>query len=58
MNWQDRILTDAAICHGKTTVRGTRIMGSVILDNIADGVKPQEIVDDCLQFNCKRFEQQ
>jgi uncharacterized protein (DUF433 family) len=46
INWQDRIVTDAGICHGKPTVRGTRIMVSVILDNLADGLTPQEILDD------------
>ncbi len=46
MDWQERIVTDSAICHGKTTVRGTRVMVSVILDNLADGLTPQEIVDE------------
>jgi len=36
-NWRDRISVDPAICHGKTCVQGTRIMISVILDNLAAG---------------------
>ncbi|MGI9165973.1 MAG: DUF433 domain-containing protein [Pyrinomonadaceae bacterium] len=45
-NWQKRIVVDPAICHGKPTMRGTRVMVSVILDNLADGLTPQEIVDE------------
>jgi len=37
MNWQDRISVDPAICHGKACVTGTRIMVSIILDNLAAG---------------------
>lgn len=45
-DWQERIVSDPAICHGKPTVRGTRVMVSVILDNLADGLSPQEIVEE------------
>jgi len=37
MNWRDRISVDAAVCHGKVCIKGTRIMVSVILDNLAAG---------------------
>ena len=37
MSWQDRISVDPAICHGKACITGTRIMVSVILDNLAAG---------------------
>jgi uncharacterized protein (DUF433 family) len=37
MNWRDRISVDPAICHGKACIRGTRIMVSVVLDNLAAG---------------------
>ena len=33
-----------AICHGKACIRGTRVMVSVILDNIAAGVGRPEIL--------------
>jgi uncharacterized protein (DUF433 family) len=36
-NWRDRISVDPAICHGKACIKGTRIMVSVILDNLAAG---------------------
>jgi uncharacterized protein (DUF433 family) len=44
MHWRDRIVTDPAVCHGKACIRGTRIQISVVLDNLATGLMPQEIV--------------
>ncbi|MCS7299976.1 MAG: DUF433 domain-containing protein [Fimbriimonadales bacterium] len=43
-SWEERISIDPDICHGKPCIRGTRIMVSVILDNLADGLSPEEIV--------------
>ncbi|MFB1489518.1 MULTISPECIES: DUF433 domain-containing protein [unclassified Thiocapsa] len=43
MNWQDRLSADANICHGKVCVKGTRVMVSVILDNLAEGETHQAI---------------
>lgn len=43
-NWQDHITVDPNICHGKACVKGTRIMVSVILDNLAAGLTPDEII--------------
>ena len=43
-NWQQRISINPNICHGKACIRGTRIMVSVILDNLAAGVSRQEIL--------------
>jgi uncharacterized protein (DUF433 family) len=37
MDWRDHISTDQAICHGKACIKGTRIMVSVVLDNLAAG---------------------
>jgi uncharacterized protein (DUF433 family) len=44
MSWQDRITVNPNICHGKACIRGTRVMVSVILDNVAAGESPQEIM--------------
>ena len=44
MNWSDRISVDPKICHGRVCIRGTRIMVSVILDNLAAGVSSAEIL--------------
>jgi uncharacterized protein (DUF433 family) len=44
-DWQERITINPAVCHGKACIRGTRVMVSVILDNLAAGVPHEEIVD-------------
>ncbi|WP_437637289.1 DUF433 domain-containing protein [Sorangium sp. So ce854] len=44
MSWRERIVTDPAVCHGKACIRGTRIMVSVVLDNLAAGLSPEEVV--------------
>jgi uncharacterized protein (DUF433 family) len=44
MKWQDYITVDPTICHGKACIKGTRIMASVILDNLAAGMTPNEIM--------------
>jgi uncharacterized protein (DUF433 family) len=44
MNWRDYITVDPLICHGKACIRGTRVMVSVVLDNLAAGLDPQEIL--------------
>lgn len=44
MNWRDRISADPMICHGKVCIKGTRIMVSVILDNLAGGVREEDIL--------------
>jgi uncharacterized protein (DUF433 family) len=42
-NWKERISVNPAVCHGKACIRGTRIMVSVIIDNLAAGVSREEI---------------
>ena len=44
VNWKDRISTDPQICKGRACVKGTRIMVSVVLDNLAAGLSPEEII--------------
>ncbi len=43
-DWQERITINPAVCHGRACIRGTRVMVSVILDNIAAGVPRAEIM--------------
>ena len=45
-DWHQRIAINSDICHGKACIRGTRIMVSVILDNLADGLSPEQIVEE------------
>ena len=46
MNWKERITVDPKVCHGAACIKGTRIMVSVVLDNLAEGLPPEEIVAD------------
>ncbi len=45
MRWQDHITTDPAVCHGRACIRDTRILVSVVLDNLAAGVSLEEILE-------------
>jgi uncharacterized protein (DUF433 family) len=40
----ERISVNPNICHGKACIKGTRIMVSVILDNLAAGMTKKEIL--------------
>lgn len=44
MNWRQRVTVDPAVCHGQACIKGTRVMVSVILDNLAAGVTPDELL--------------
>lgn len=44
MTWRNRIFSDPTICHGKACITGTRVMVSVIVDNIAAGVPRDELL--------------
>ncbi len=44
MSWQDRITVDPQVCHGKACIKGTRVMVSVVLDNLAARVSRDEIL--------------
>jgi uncharacterized protein (DUF433 family) len=45
MDWREHISVDASVCHGRPCVKGTRIMVSVVLDNLAAGLSADEIVE-------------
>jgi len=42
--WRKHISVNPAICHGKACIRGTRILVSAVLDNIAAGIPRDEIL--------------
>ena len=44
MNWKDYIIVDPDICHGRACIKGTRVMVSVVLDNLAAGISTAEIM--------------
>ena len=44
MDWRERISVDPKVCHGKACIKGTRVMVSVVLDNLAAGERPEDIM--------------
>ncbi|HEY2837936.1 MAG TPA: DUF433 domain-containing protein [Pirellulales bacterium] len=44
MTWRDRISVDPAVCHGQACIKGTRVLVSVVLDNLAAGMSPDELL--------------
>jgi uncharacterized protein (DUF433 family) len=46
MDWRERISVDPEVCHGKACIRGTRVMVSVVIDNLAAGEIPEAIARD------------
>jgi len=44
MDWREIIVSKPDVCHGRACIRGTRVMVSVILDNLADGISVEEIL--------------
>lgn len=45
MDWRELITVDPKICHGRPCFAGTRIMVSVVLDNMAAGHPTDEILE-------------
>lgn len=46
LEFHERISIEKNICHGKPHIRGTRIMVHQILDLLADGATPPEILEE------------
>jgi uncharacterized protein (DUF433 family) len=44
VNWREYITVDPTISHGVACIKGTRIMVSVVLDNLAADRSPAEII--------------
>ena len=44
MTWQHYVIVDPAVCHGQACIKGTRILVSVVLDNLAAGLTPEDIM--------------
>jgi uncharacterized protein (DUF433 family) len=44
-NLLGRVSVDPGICGGKPCIRGTRIYIAIILDALAEGLTPLEIID-------------
>jgi len=46
MDWRNRISIDPQVCLGKPCIRGTRVMVSVIIDNLAAGESYESIIQN------------
>jgi len=44
VEWREHITVDPNVCHGQACIKGTRVMVSVVLDNLAEGVPQDEIL--------------
>ena len=44
MDWQKHVSVNPQVCHGKACIRGTRVMVSVVLDNLAAGLSMDEVL--------------
>lgn len=44
MDWREHITVDPLVCHGQACFKGTRVMVSVVLDNLAAGLAAEEIL--------------
>jgi uncharacterized protein (DUF433 family) len=42
--WRERISVNPGVCHGRACIRGTRVMVSVVIDNVAAGLTREEIL--------------
>ena len=45
MDWREYISVDPNVCHGRACIAGTRVMVTVILDNLAAGLTAAEIAE-------------
>lgn len=43
-NWRERISVNPTVCHGKACIRGTRVLVSAVIDNVAAGISRKEIL--------------
>lgn len=44
VEWRKHITVDPNVCHGQACIKGTRVMVSVVLDNLAEGVSQDEML--------------
>ena len=44
MDWQQHVTVNPEVCHGQACITGTRVMVSVVLDNLAASVPEDEVL--------------
>lgn len=45
-DWKEKLSSNINICHGKVCIKGTRVMVSVILDCVAEGMSEEDILSE------------
>lgn len=45
MGWRNHITVDPSVCHGQACFRGTRVLVSAVLGNLAAGRSPDEVIE-------------
>ena len=45
IRWQDRIAVDEDLHHGDPCIKGTRIPVRTLIGSLADGMRPEEVLD-------------
>jgi len=51
VNWRDYITVDPKVCHGNACIKNTRVIVSVVLDNLAAGLSTEEILHSYPSLN-------
>ena len=46
MDWRQRIVIDPEICNGRPVIRGTRIAAQTVLEFLAAGDTPDDVLDE------------
>ena len=47
----NRVVVDPEVCGGKACIRGTRIYIAIVLDGLAEGLTPDQILDHYPQLS-------
>jgi uncharacterized protein (DUF433 family) len=48
---RERIAIDADVCGGRPRIRGTRIEIAILLDGLAEGLTPEQLIDHYPQLS-------
>ena len=43
-NWREYLTSDPKVCGGQLCAKGTRVLVTVILDSLAEGLGPEQIL--------------
>jgi uncharacterized protein (DUF433 family) len=51
VRWQEHIIIDPDIHHGEPCIKGTRIPVAIIVGSLADGMTPEEVIEQYPQLD-------